>query len=373
MLQEHLEYLSDPVRLNAYRAAISTVVTNGMRVADLGCGTGVLGLLCLQAGASRVYAIDSSAMIGVARESLSRAGYGQQAEFFHGQSSWAQLPERVDLVVCDQMGYFGFDYGIVGQYQDAKVRFLKPGGILMPARISLHMAAVESVECHRLAQAWAAEPVPPDFHWLRQRATHAKHAVELKADLLISSTAELGTIELGNDGPPFFSWSADVRVTRDGCVHGLGGWFGCELAEGVGMTNSPLAKQPIRRCQAFLPLDEPVRVRKGEQIVARIMARPEDDLLAWVVEFPATGRRFRHSTWNGCNLSPQDLARASEKTRPRPNATGRARSTVLSYCDGERSAREIERVVLERHPELLPSRTEISRFVAQTIARDCEP
>ena len=51
---------------------------------------------------------------------------------------------------------------------------------------------------------------------------------------------------------------------------------------------------------------------------------------------------------------------------------GQARITVLGYCDGRRTAREIEQAVLRDHPELFPSPEEISRFVAQALGRDTE-
>ena len=34
-----------------------------------------------------------------------------------------------------------------------------------------------------------------------------------------------------------------MTIERDGVMHGLGGWFECELAEGVWMTNSPLSER----------------------------------------------------------------------------------------------------------------------------------
>ena len=43
---------------------------------------------------------------------------------------------------------------------------------------------------------------------------------------------------------------------------------------------------------------------------------------------------------------------------------------MLGYCDGKRSAREIEEAVLRDHPQLFPDRAEISRFVARVLGRD---
>lgn len=72
------------------------------------------------------------------------------------------------------------------------------------------------------------------------------------------------------------------------------------------MSNSPLARRRINRSQAFLPIDEAVTVRVGDSLKVRIMVRPDDNLIAWTVEFPATGRRFSHSTWQGMLLAPED-------------------------------------------------------------------
>lgn len=57
---------------------------------------------------------------------------------------------------------------------------------------------------------------------------------------------------------------------------------------------------------------------------------------------------------------------------PRLSREGEARITVLGYCDGQRTAREIEQAVLRDHPNLLPSPEEISRFMTQVLGRDTE-
>ena len=117
------------------------------------------------------------------------------------------------------------------------------------------------------------------------------------------------------------------------------------------------------------PLDA-VPVRGGDLVRATIMARPAEHLIAWTVEFPATGRRFSHSTWQGMLLSPEVLMRSKPDHVPQLSHAGQARMTVLGYCDGKRSAQEIEQVVLRDHPHLFPSSGEISRFVAQVLGRD---
>ena len=370
MIREHLGYVSDGIRLEHFKAALAKVIRPGDRVADLGSGSGVLGLLCLQAGASHVVAIDDSAIIDIARESLVRAGQGDNATFIRGISSQIELPEPVDVVICDHVGYFGFDYGIIEFIQDARRRFLKPGGTLMPSKIRLNVAAVASRQCSELSLGWQGEKVPPEFNWLSSYSINAKHAVTLERDDVLCTPAVLGDIDLYADSPAFFSWVAELRIERDTVMHGLAGWFECELAENIWMTNSPLAETPIQRPQAFFPIGDAVQVKSGDVVKVTLMARPTEHVIAWAVEFPATGQRFSHSTWQGMLLSPEDMLRSNPNHVPQLSREGQARMTVLGYCNGIRTVHEIEQAVLRDHPDLFPSSTEISHFVFRILGRD---
>ncbi|MFQ5738828.1 MAG: SAM-dependent methyltransferase, partial [Acidobacteriota bacterium] len=63
--------------------------------------------------------------------------------FIRGLSTRLDLPEKVDVIVSDQIGRFGFEAGLLGYYQDAGQRFLKPGGTMIPSRVGLNVAPVE--------------------------------------------------------------------------------------------------------------------------------------------------------------------------------------------------------------------------------------
>ncbi|HUP76878.1 MAG TPA: 50S ribosomal protein L11 methyltransferase [Acidimicrobiales bacterium] len=64
---EHAGYLNDSVKLDAYRAALTELVKPGMSVLDVGSGTGILGVMAVEAGARVVYAVESGGILGVAR------------------------------------------------------------------------------------------------------------------------------------------------------------------------------------------------------------------------------------------------------------------------------------------------------------------
>ena len=146
MLAEHHSYISDRIRVERFKSAIDRIVKPGDRVADVGCGFGVLGLLCLRAGAARVWGINSSGAIEIARETLARAGFGDRYVCIPGKSHHVEVPEPVDIVICDHVGCLGIDYGIIDTLRDAQKRFLRAGGKIVPSCIKLFVGAIESAD-----------------------------------------------------------------------------------------------------------------------------------------------------------------------------------------------------------------------------------
>ncbi len=225
---------------------------------------------------------------------------------------------------------------------------------------------------HNLIKKWKVQNVPSGYHWLDEFEVNTKHAVTLSREELLSDPVLLGCIDLRGNNPEFFSWTADILIERDGNMHGLGGWFESELGEGVWMTNSPIADTPIRRSQAFLPIKESVPVKAGELVKATIMARPSEDLIARIVKFPDRDLRFSLSTWQSMILGTEELKRGNPNRVLRISLEVRARMTISSYWDGQRTVREIEQAVLSNHPDLFPLSGEISRFVKHVLGRNTE-
>ncbi|PYM93211.1 MAG: SAM-dependent methyltransferase, partial [Candidatus Rokuibacteriota bacterium] len=127
VLDEHRQYLADDTRVSAFRQAIEEVVGPGDVVLDLGAGTGILGLMACRAGAKRVYAVDEGPIIGLARDIAAANGLQDRITHIKGLSTRVELPERVDVVLADQIGRFGLESGILEYFADARARFLKPG------------------------------------------------------------------------------------------------------------------------------------------------------------------------------------------------------------------------------------------------------
>ena len=367
-LEEHYSYLADKVKLASYQAAIDKVVQPGHVVLDLGCGSGLLGLMALRAGARRVLFVEHGSVIEMARQAVANAGFTEKAAFFHTNSFELDLPERADVIICDHVGYFGFDYGVVELLADAKDRFLKPGGTLIPAKIELKLAPIESGEYRSLVDQWRNGSVPDEFAWVASTSANTKHSANLEQENLLADPATLTTIDLGAESAPFHSWDAEFTCTRDGTLDGLAGWFECTLIDDIVMTNSPTAQECLARPQAFLPLETPTAIKAGETVKATVFARPADNVIGWVVTLPETSTTFSHTTFNGMLLDKTALTRSQPDRLAALNDRGKAHQIVLSYCDGKRTVQEVQDLVQREHPELFPSAQASAAFVVQTLS-----
>lgn len=369
VLAEHLEYLTLPGRLDRYRAALAQVVTPGCTVADLGCGLGVIGIEALKAGAGRVYGIDQSDALELARETMARAGLADAYLCLRGSTFSTTLPEPVDLLVCDHVGYFGLDYGIIGMLADARQRLLRPGGQIMPRRIRLSVAAVQSSRARAPVDAWIGADMQAEQRWLQAHASNSKHSLKLEAGEICSAPACLGEINLAGDTADYLSFKARLVATRDCTVDGIAGWFDCELAEGIWMTNSPLSAETIGRDNAFFPAQEPVTLRQGEEVGITIGIRHQDHILSWTLSPPNGGKVQKMSTWNSQILEPHDLD-AGNDVPLELDQVGLARRLLLQQVDGTRTAQEIEQAFMRDHAALLPTTEAAREFVRRQLRAD---
>jgi amino acid adenylation domain-containing protein/non-ribosomal peptide synthase protein (TIGR01720 family) len=132
----------DEGRNRAYRVAIERLVP-GKVVVDIGTGADAIwARTCVDAGATRVYAIE---MLDEAYTSafdlLTRLGLTDRVTLIHGDSTQVNLPEPVDVCVSELVGTIGSSEGVVAILNDAR-RFLKRDGVMIPQRSVTKIAAV---------------------------------------------------------------------------------------------------------------------------------------------------------------------------------------------------------------------------------------
>lgn len=373
LLDEHRGYLADAVRLRALERAIAEAVRPGDTVLDLASGTGILGLLACRAGASRVYSVDRGAIIGAARDLARDNGFDDRITFIRAHSLHVALPSKVDVIVGDQLGPIGLEAGLIEYFADARDRFLSPGGRIIPGSVDVLIAPLESETLHHRVAFWSTRPAGFDTAPLARLAANDTSAVDLSPRDFLGEPVTLVSLELASVRPGLIRGSTVARIAREGQLHGLGGWFSARLSPGSSMTNSPLAADRIDRRQAFFPLGRAVPVGEGDEVRIEMKMLPSASVFTWQVEVgPAGGparESFTNSTWRGMLLSDEDVDRASPASVPVLDARAQAWQSVLNLCDGRRTVAEVERALLDAHPDLFPSARRAASFVAEVLAR----
>jgi type I protein arginine methyltransferase len=369
VIDEHRLYLRDRHRVSAYERALHDIVHPGAVVVDLASGTGILGLLACRAGASRVYAIERDGIAGLARQIARANDLDGIITNVRGTSRSVTLPEHADVVVCDQMGPLGIEAGILDLARDARERFLRPGGTLVPSRLELVLAAIEHPRVHDRLTFWSGKPANFDFGAAAEIASNSTAYVRLRPEHLLSAPVSAGTIDLTRDVCMPIRLSATFHASRTGTLHGIAGWFVATLSPNVTMTNSPVAGDRIRRRQVCFPIRESVAVQAGEHVNVTLEILPTEGVYSWEVQI-APSVRLRQTTLHGLLLSRDDLVRTNPAHRPVRSALAEAELTTLRLCDGEHTLREIERGVFDAHRGLFASESDASAFVARVLARD---
>ena len=368
-LTEHAGYFRDQSKVDAYRRALSAIVRPGDTIVDLGSGTGLLGLLAAEAGASTVYMVDEGSILGVACEVAERNGLGDRLIPIRGHSADVAVPTPADVVVCDQIGGFVYDAGVLDFFHDARARLLRPGGTLIPSAFTLFAAPVIAPEVRDAIDVWSTRPAGFDTEPLHRLAVNNAWHVQ-PDDVEITATASsLFTFDSASLEP--VKATAEFEFDRSAGVDGILGWFDAELAPDVHLTNSPEVADRMRRWCNFYPLAQPLHVESGDRLDVTIDLRPASSLMAWTVTWQrGTERlgRWRHSTVLGQFMSPEDLALAG--TSPlQLTEQGAATAAALAEVNGKATATEIIGKVLIDHPDAFASEARARTVLAAQIAK----
>jgi len=169
LLGIHEALVTDGVRNRAFREALERHVTPESSVLDIGSGTGLWAILAAKLGAGRVVAIERDPMMCGAIMALAHAnGVGNRVQVIEGDSLRADPGGGFDVVVSETIGHMIFDEQVVEIMADARKRFLKPGGVLIPERVALRAAPVSSIEPR---DVWPVE-IAADFRLFQSLALH---------------------------------------------------------------------------------------------------------------------------------------------------------------------------------------------------------
>lgn len=113
-------------------------------VLDVGTGSGILAIWSAQAGARKVYAVEATKMAEHARELARANDVGHVVEVIEGSIEDVALPEKVDVIISEWMGYFLLRESMFDSVIWARDRWLKPDGVMYPSHARMWVSPIRS-------------------------------------------------------------------------------------------------------------------------------------------------------------------------------------------------------------------------------------
>ncbi|OCL12689.1 arginine n-methyltransferas-like protein [Glonium stellatum] len=279
----HEEMLKDEVRTKSYRDAIyqNGHLFKDKIVLDVGCGTSILSMFAVRAGAKHVIGVDMSTIIEKAKEIVERNGMTSKITLLQGKMEEVELPyPKVDIIISEWMGYFLLYESMLDTVLYARDKYLKPDGLIFPDKATIFMAGIEDGEYKEEKIGFWDNVWGFDYTPLKKTAMTEPlvDTVDIKAvvtdptpvitlDLYTVTTADLA-----------FSKTFSLTARRNDFVHALIAWFDIEFSKchkPIRFSTGPHTKYTHWKQTVFY-LHDVLTVEAGEVIRGELKNKPND-------------------------------------------------------------------------------------------------
>lgn len=286
-LSQQQNMLQDFVRTSTYQKAMieNSFDFHDKIVLDVGAGSGILSFFAIQAGAKKVYAIEASSMAEHCQHLVENNMLMDQIEVVSGKIEEIELPEMVDVIVSEPMGYMLFNERMLETFLHAK-KWLKPGGKIFPSQGTLCITPFTDdalyMEQYSKANFWQQ----PSFHGIDLRSLKDAAVTEyFRQPIVDSFDIRICVAPAMHHVIDFTSCEesdlhdidipVEFDVTTSANVHGIAFWFDVLFSGSqnpICLSTAP-TEQLTHWYQVRCLLPKPLLVRQGMKLVGRVHLR----------------------------------------------------------------------------------------------------
>jgi len=278
----HEEMLKDDVRTLGYKRAImdNKHLFKDKIVLDVGCGTGILSMFAVKAGAKHVYAVDCSDIIHQANQIIIDNRLQDKITLIQKKVEELDLPCKVDIILSEWMGYFLLYESMLNTVIWARDHFLAPEGILLPDKASLYIAGLEDEEYKQDKIDFWDSVYGFNMSCIKKIAIREPLVDTVEGKALVTSTDRFYTVNLDTVKVEdlIFNKPFSIRVSRTDNIHAFICWFDVEFSKchkPILITTSPLAAYTHWKQTVFY-IEDVLSVSEGEGITGQIACKPND-------------------------------------------------------------------------------------------------
>lgn len=272
----HHQMISDETRTMSYFRAIQSnaELFKDKIVLDVGSGTGILSMFAARAGAQKVYAVECTTTSFLSEQIILKNKLERIITVIHGQMDKVVIPEKVDIIISEWMGYGLYYENMLPAVLYARDHYLREGGCILPSNANLFISCGEFAEySFKYIDFWE-DCYGFDFLPMKERVTHIPQSVWTEPDQLLAYPTIISSIDLHTCPvqSSFFTSPFRLEVFSTQTMHCFVLWFSVEfddMPEKVSLSTSPLdPKTHWNQLQLFL--DSPIEIKEGDIIEGSI-------------------------------------------------------------------------------------------------------
>ena len=230
MMQHYRGMLAQGKRIEAFRRAIHAVVRPGDRVLEVGTGLGTFAFFAADAGAGRVWAVDGTPIVHVAKAIGAVNGYADRIEFLRGWIPKVVVPERCDVLIFEDFAPRILDARSFRLLATLLKDYAVEGVRAVPCRARLMLAPIRSERVRRAVLSFEEVDTEVvygiDWSPSREYAVNAPVPVAMVGEDLAADPVAIGEIRFDHaPDPRALHGNVEWRIDRAGSIDGLAMWF----------------------------------------------------------------------------------------------------------------------------------------------------
>ena len=285
-IEYHRTLIADEVRNEAFFRALKAVIEPGKSVvADIGAGTGLLGLMASKLGAKEVFLFETAEVAGVAAEVL-KANKAKACHLIPCHSTEFRDKLAVDVIVSETLGNYALEENIIATLADARRRFLKTGGRVVPAGITQYVAPVVAPRIDEELRAWQRIGHGINLAAAQAMTLNNAYVRLLQPDELLDagrSAVAWDAIDLTRETRSKRNGEAEWRLSKPATIYGFAAWWMAELVPGVTLSTGPQAPRTHWE-QLYFPLLNPIETKSRDIVGVELRSNSSEaggTHLAW--------------------------------------------------------------------------------------------
>jgi type II protein arginine methyltransferase len=263
----HFRLVRDEPRNRAFEDALRRAIRPGMRVLDIGAGTGLLAMMAARAGAGSVISCErNEAIAEAARDIVALNGFtsiGVVAKDSTELDPETDMGGQADLIVAEIVSNDLLIEGVLPAMEDAARRLLRPGGTVIPAAgaAMIALAHWEGLDESRLGRVSGFDLSP--FN----RLSGFLHRIDVN-DPKLSLSSEAATLfefDFASRGP-WRGGRAAVSLDATAPANGVIQWIRLRMDAVGTYENRPRPGATSSWAAVFTPFDPPVEAAAGQTV-----------------------------------------------------------------------------------------------------------